>query len=176
MHSEKKRYVLRAELKKPRSFTIVKIQWREKMKASPVILSAAAIIALNLISKGTAAKSLNFYPGQIKGLQFDGATPIITLGLLVQNTSNQNILFRSFAGNIYANGFLVGNVSTYQPTTIPNNSQMDYNLTVRLSPLGIVNELISIIQGNNPRSMVLELQATANIDVVRVPVVIKYSV
>ncbi len=146
------------------------------MKATPLILGVGALIAFNLVQKGSAAKSLNFYPGSVKNLQFDGTTPVVTLGLLVQNTSNQQILFKSFAGNVYANDFLVGNVSTYVPTVIPPNSQIVYNLNVRLSPIGIVNELISIIQGTNPRKIVMELQASANIDVVRVPVNIKYSV
>ncbi len=176
MNIEKNAHFARG-IEKPRTFIpATKIQFREKMRITPILLGAGALVALNLISKGSAAKSLNFYPGSVKSLEFDGVTPVITLGLLVQNTSNQQILFRSFAGNIYANDFLVGNVATYQPTVVPANSQITYNLTVRLSPLGVVNELISIIQGANPRSMVMELQASANIDVVRVPVKIKYSI
>ena len=140
------------------------------------LLAAGALIAYNAFAKAGALTRLNFYPKGVSGLRFDGVTPVVTLSLAIQNTSNQAIVLRSIAGNVYANGTLVGNVSNYVPTRIRENSETFLPLTVRLSLLGITENIIAAIQGNAGFSQRMELDARANLDNYNLPVNVKYTI
>lgn len=140
-----------------------------------IALTAGALLLYSYFRKATAAGRLNFYPANVKDLYFDGATPVITLGLAVQNTSNQSFGLKSLAGNVYANNYLVGNVSSFTPQIIGPNSQAIVTIRVRMSLLGIVNDIIEAIT-NKKFTQVLELESWANIDNQQVPINIKYKV
>lgn len=145
------------------------------VKAQTFAYAAAGLIAYNLFTKGRALATLNFYPANVTGVRFDGLTPVLTLGLAVQNTSGQQMILRSFAGNVFANGYLIGNVSSYIPTTIQANGQSIIYVTARLSILGLVNDIIEAIQTKSFKQS-FDLSAFANVNNFQVPVKIKYSV
>ena len=151
------------------------IPYRNMNVLTSVLLTGGAIIAFNAMQKAQASGTLNFYPASVKNIRFDGITPVVTLGLAIQNPSNQRFTIKSFAGNLYANDILIGNVSSYVNTIVAPNSQTVYDLNIRLSILGIVNDIIEAFQGNGLRQE-LELQAWINVDSFVVPVNIKYSI
>lgn len=132
-------------------------------------------IAYNLIAKGTALGRLNFYPDTIRGIAMDGATPVMTVGLTVQNTSNQKMILRSFAGNLYTNDKLIGNVSSFSPIEINPNTQGVLLINAKMSLLGIVNEIIRAIE-HGIGSYDIELDGFANVDRYQVPVKLKYKI
>lgn len=105
----------------------------------------------------------------------DGITPVITFSLAIQNTSNQTMVVNSLAGNLYANSFLIGNVSSYVPVRVKANGETILQLTVRLSLLGIVQDIIRAFNGNGFQQQ-LEFDARANIDRYQVPIKISYKV
>lgn len=142
---------------------------------STALLVAGGIVLYATLSKANALQTLNFYPAAVKDLKFDGATPVLTIGLAVQNTSNQKIVLRSFAGNLFANSYLIGNIGLFTPTEILPNKQSILWLNVRLSLIGIVQDILNAFNGNGI-SQTLVLSATANIDRWQVPVNIKYKV
>lgn len=139
------------------------------------VLVGGAIIALTAFQKFRSAGSLNFYPGSLKNIYLDGITPVATFGLVIQNPSSQSFTVKSLAGNLTANGFQIGNVSSYLPIEILANSQRTYNLTVRLSILGVVNDIISAFNGNGA-TQTIEFKAWANVDNLSVPITLKYKV
>lgn len=145
------------------------------LNTNTVLTAAAGVILYSTLTKANALQTLNFYPAAVKDLRFDGATPVITIGLAIQNTSNQKMILKSFAGNVSANGYLVGNVSSFIPAVIEPNRQSVLWLTLRLSLIGIVQDIISALQGGGI-SQNLRLSATANIDYWQVPIDIKYKV
>jgi len=146
------------------------------MKPITVIaFSAAGLIAYSLLRKSAALGTLNFFPAGVRDLSFDGVTPVITIGLAAQNTSNQNFTMNSIAGNVFANNYFVGNVSSFEPLTIPANKQTIIPIKIRLSLIGIVNDIIRAFQTNNI-SQVLELESFANVDNLQVPINLKYKV
>lgn len=135
----------------------------------------ALAIAYSLLRKRIAAGTLNFYPVSVTDIHFEGITPIMTVGLRVQNTSNQEFILKSIAGNVYANNYEVGNISAFQPLPIPANSQTTILLSLRLSILGIVNDIIRAWETGNIHED-LEFDAYANVDGDQVPIRVKYSV
>jgi LEA14-like dessication related protein len=139
------------------------------------LLGASAVVAYSLFRKSAALGRLNFYPEVVRDLQFDGITPVITVGLAAQNTSNQNFDVKSLAGNVYSNSYLVGNVSLFQAVTIPANQQVLLLVNMRMSLLGIVDDIINAIQTGNTTQK-LDLEAYANVDDLQIPVNISYKV
>lgn len=139
------------------------------------LLLGGALVAYNAFAKGSALQTLNFYPKSISSIKFDGVTPVMRFGLAIQNTSNQRMVLRSFAGNLYANGLLIANVSSYNLTPVAPNAETVLMITARLSLLGIVQDIIQAFNGNGLKQEI-ELDARANIDRYNIPIKIKYSV
>jgi hypothetical protein len=137
-------------------------------------LAAGAVVAYNAFNKASAAGSLNFYPSGARSLRFDGITPVITIGIAIQNPSNQYYSINSFVGNVSANGYLIGNVSSFGKMVVRPNAQTVYPITVRLSLLGVVNDIVNAIQGSGIQQQ-LDLSATANVNNFLVPVKLKYQ-
>lgn len=142
---------------------------------SKAALVTGAIIALTALNKAAASGTLNFYPANIKSIGFDGITPVATLGLAIQNPSTQSFTINSLVGNLTANGILIGNVSSFTPVTVNASSQQVYYLSVRLSLLGIVNDLIKAFNGGGV-SQTIEFKAYANVNNYTIPLTITYKV
>lgn len=98
----------------------------------------------------------------------------MTLGLVVQNTSNQGFTMHSMAGELYANKYLIGNVSQFEPYQVNANSETVIDIKVRLSLIGIVTDIINAIK-NKTFTHTLQLDSTANIDNLQVPVQLEYK-
>jgi len=125
------------------------------------VLILAGFAGLYLWNLGRAAGNLIYSPGNITGLSLNGFSPVITADLVVQNTSNISFTISSLAGNVTADGTQIGNVSDFIPVVIPPNSQGVLPLTMTLQPLGIVNEIVSIITGGVGKSDLL-IQGSVN--------------
>ena len=141
------------------------------------LLVGAVLIGYNLFAKKTAAGTLNFLPGQLHGIGTDGGAPILRVGVLIQNTSNQTFQLNSLAGNVYANNsgnvYNVGNVSTFVQQTIYPNRQQEIVVDMRLALTGIVSDLInSISQGFGQD---IKFDGYANVDGVQIPVLVNYK-
>lgn len=142
--------------------------------ATTLAFGAGAFILYSLFRKGMAAGNLVFRPYNLKGIRLDGITPVMTLGLAIQNTSNQSFTLQSLAGEVYANKYLIGNVGSFKPQTVHPNSETVIYIDCRLSIIGIVTDIINAIR-NKTFSHTIELESTANIDNLQVPVDLSYK-
>lgn len=143
--------------------------------AETIALAAGGVLLYSLWRKQQGIGTLNFFPDKVRDFHFSGLTPVFTLGLGVQNTSNQSFTVNSIAGNAYSNGYYVGNLSNFSPQIIIKNTQGILLLDVRLALIGIVNDLINAFQSENFQQS-LELKATANVDNLQIPLNIKYKI
>lgn len=139
-----------------------------------VALVLGGVIGLYFFNQARAAGALVLFPGNITGLQFDGATPVVTVTLLVQNPTNTSFVFRSFAASAYSNDTLVGNVSNFTPVAVGPNSEGIMPLTIRLLLITAANDVISIIQTKHVKRT-LKLEGTINANGVPVPVTLNYE-
>ena len=139
---------------------------------NPLLIGAGLLVAWNFLKKGVSSQSLIFLPGQVKGVYFDGITPYITVGIIVQNTSNQNYTIRSLAGNVTANkngsNYNIGNLSTFTPQYIYGNSQRTIWVDLRLSLIGIVSDILNSYQEGI--SQTIKFSGNANVENVQVPI------
>lgn len=99
----------------------------------------------------------------------------MTIGLGVQNTSNQSFTIRSLAGNLYANNYYIGNVSSFTLRTIAPNSQQVIFITARLQLIGIVNDILNAFENRN-FAQTIEIKAMANVDNLQIPININYKI
>jgi len=139
------------------------------------LLIGGAIVEVNAFQKASAAGTLNFYPDSIKNIGFDGITPVATLGIMVQNPTGQRYQVRSLVAKLIANGFEIGNVSSFTPTYIAPNSQSVYLVNVRLSVLGVVTDIINAFNGGGFRHEV-QFKGWANVDNFVIPLNMTYVV
>lgn len=144
-------------------------------KGAIIALSVGGVIAYSLLRKTVGLGNLNFYPAGVKDFKFEGTKPVMTLKIAVQNTSNQTYTLHSLAGNLFANGTLAGNAKLFQDTIIAANAEGILYIRVEMFLLGILNEIIAALQGNTI-SIKLELDATANIDQLQVPINLTYQI
>ena len=118
---------------------------------------------------------MNFFPGGVDSIHFDGATPVITITLIAHNTSNQQMTINSLDGNISANGTYIGNASSFIPQTILPNSQSTVKVDIRLGIFNIVNDIIRAFQFGNFQQ-VITFEGSANVDNIQVPLNMNYTV
>jgi hypothetical protein len=138
------------------------------------ILGLGGLLIYSLFRKGKALGNLIFFPYSIKNIRFQGATPILSLGITVQNTSNQSFTLKSIAGELFANNYLIGNLSQFTPLTINPNSEVVMYVDCRLSLLSIVGDIVNAIK-TGAWSQNLELECMANVDNLQVPINITYK-
>jgi hypothetical protein len=138
-------------------------------------LAAGAILALSAFTKAKAGATLNFVPGAVHSVAFDGITPIIDFDLIVQNPSNQSFSIRGLVGNLTANDYQIGNITSYQQTYIRPMGNSVYRLSARLSLIGVVNDIIRAISGGGI-SQAMKFKAWANVDGFNVPISINYKI
>lgn len=134
-----------------------------------------AVLALTALNKTRAAFALNFYAGGVSGFAFDGVVPVARLGIVVQNPSAQSFSVNSIVGNVSANGFLIGNISSFMPQTIPGYGQKTIYVDCRLSLVGIAADIIAAFNGSGIKQVV-KLEANANVNSLLLPISITYKI
>lgn len=149
------------------------------MESRKLIQTAAliggGIIAYNVLVKGKALGSINFVSGGVHSLAMQGFNPILTVVVVAQNTSSQKFIVRSIAGNVTADGYLIGYVSYFGETEILPNSQKQILVPIVMSPLGIVQDIINAFQMNDS-TQEIQFKGYANVDNFQVPIDNKYKI
>jgi hypothetical protein len=133
------------------------------------------LIGYGLFRKEAAVSSFFYDPVSVNQWGFEGVSPVATAGIKIQNTSNQSFNFYAIAGNVYANNYLIGNISGFTPYTIPKRSQAVVYVKLKFYPLGIVNDIIQAATTNN-FSQEIEIEAMANVDNLQIPIKLKYKI
>lgn len=145
------------------------------MRTGDVLLLFGGAIGLYYLTRGRAANQLNFYPGGIQGMAFQDLQAMAFLDFIVQNTSNADVNLNSIAGNAYANGTLVGNISNFEGSVIRGNSETRVPVVVRFNALGIVSDIIDAFQTGNFRQDIT-INGRANAEGISVPIDLKFQV
>lgn len=143
------------------------------MNGFAAILVLAGAAGLYLWNLKNAAGNLQYYPGKITG--FSLSPLMITVELVVQNTSNITFTINSLAASVTSDGTHIGNVSDFTPVLVPANSQGAVPLTLVLDPLGLVNDIISIITGGSG-SRNIEVKGSVNANGMQQPFTLQYKV
>jgi hypothetical protein len=140
-----------------------------------IIYGGLGIIGLSLFLKARALGNMVFSPGNITSMSFQNGLPVASFTVLAQNTSSSSLTLSSFAGNVFANDILIGNVYNFSPVFIAGNSQTPINVDVQLKALGIVNDLIRAFQYNN-FAQDLTVSGFANVSGLQLPVNLDFKV
>jgi hypothetical protein len=139
------------------------------------LLAAGALIAYRLFATGKTLKSLRFFPKKVYDIKWEDATPVLKFGLGVQNISNESLMLNSLSGNVFCNGIIIGSVTLFSPTKLNASSETILFFTVRLSLLGIVQDLIKAFKGGGWKKNIV-FKAMANVDRWNIPINVSYTV
>lgn len=140
-----------------------------------LLYGGIAAVAFVLFSKARALANLVFSPGTVNNMGFINGTPVADFTILVQNTSSAGLTVNSFAGNVFSNNTLVGNVFNFSPVDIPPNSQVPVNVSIQFKALGIVNDIIRSFQYNN-FGQVVSIDGFANVSGLQLPIHLQFAV
>lgn len=132
-------------------------------------LAALAIMGYTVWKKARSLGNVVFLPGSVVGLSMSGASPVIQVALIAQNTSNDNLLIQSLAGNVMTDKTLIGNIASFSTQSIPANSQTQILVNITLYDLGIINTIISVMQNKNAVQDIT-VNGYANIGFAQVPI------
>ena len=149
----------------------------QKVGSASGAIAAGAIFVLlySLTRKAVAGGNLMYYQDGLHALNFDGATPVLTLRLRVQNTSNQSFTLYSLSADVNCNNTLIGNASFFTPQIIPANGQVILLINVRLFMITLVQDLINAFQQRNFK-FTLNLKGTSNVDNIQYPLDLTYNI
>lgn len=139
------------------------------------LLIGGLLVGIYFYKQKQAAGNLIFFPGNITGMAFEGSTPVADLTLQIQNTSNVDIDINSLAGNVFANGIRVGNISNFSPVRVGKNSQALLPIKVQFDLLGSVNEIILSFQTGH-FNQELTVEGFVNAGSVQVPIHLTFKV
>ena len=140
-----------------------------------IALGFGGLLVFALFSKIRAIANLVFLPGNISNIGFYGANPTMTFTVFAQNTAGTAVTVNSFAGNIYCNGTLIGNISSFNQITLPANSQTPVPLNAQLMGISVVSDLISAYSSGSTAQNV-EIKGYANGVGFQVPIDLSFSV
>lgn len=141
------------------------------------LLLIAGVAGLYFWTQKNAAEHLVYIPGRILNLSLNSGSPVVTAELVIQNTSNVDFTINSIAGNVTSNDTIIGNISDFVPVVVPANAQGSLPLNLTLIPIGIVNQIISILSGNSgPTQIPLDIAGSANVNGIQVPFELNYKI
>ena len=145
------------------------------MNKSTVLLGIAAVAAWFLYTQKKAIGMLS-YSIQSVGLNFDGLTPILRLNILVQNVSQEAFVINAFVGNLVSNGDTIGTMSLFGQYAVPAASQSILPIDVRLSLIGVVSDIVNVIQKGSGIAQNVSLTGYVNASGVVAPVNLTYKI
>jgi hypothetical protein len=140
-----------------------------------IFTGAALFVAYSLFRKSQAAGDLFYFPDKVYSFKFDGLTPVMVIGLRVQNTSNQRFNIYSFAANVTSNGYIVGNAYSFTPQSVAANSESIVLVTLRMFTISLVNDLINAFETKN-FTQTITVKGQMNVDNLQVPVTLDYKI
>lgn len=131
------------------------------MKVSTLLLPVAGLIALGFYAQKKAAGFLSYFIKSVS-ISWDGIIPVLKVNIDIKNPSNEQFTIRSISGTVAANGNAVGDFSSFQVVPINPNTQTTIPVFVRLAPLAVVSDLITLVLRGSGNSITLSLKGVVN--------------
>jgi LEA14-like dessication related protein len=144
------------------------------METTVLLIGGAAFLLWFLGSGATVVSNLKFIEN---GMTFDVSNPlriVINLSVIVQNPTSGSVTLQSLAGYFFINGSQSGNVSDFIPSVIQANSQTQLNLILSVNDIALVGVIMNYINSGSS-SVVVNVQATANVSGVAIPVNLSFT-
>lgn len=140
-----------------------------------LLLFGAAAVALIWFTKASAAKNLKFFIASVSA-EMHGATPVIVLQVMIQNPTNESYTVSALVGNLSSStGYLIGNVSGFQPVPVAARSQQLYPVNVRVNLIGTALDIFNLISNGNGLTQVVSFDGAINVSGVVVPIELDYK-
>lgn len=147
----------------------------KKISKPALVLIALAALGLFAFSKKHAIDVLNYYIPSITA-HLDGATPVLRLLIAIQNPGNDTFSVTAIVGNIFIDGKLIGNVSSYARAIVPGPGEVRYPLDLRISLAGVALDVYNFFSAGIGGSHELKFSGYLNGNGLVLPVDLSYKV
>lgn len=134
---------------------------RFRFKPVHLLAGVAGLLALGAFATKTASGFLNYFIRSVQ-VAWDGNQPLLRALVAIQNPTNQKFTIRSIVGTLYINGQKAGNVSMFQTIVINPNTQNELPVIIRLDPVAVVSNLLTLVENNSGNPQVIKLDAVVN--------------
>lgn len=137
-----------------------------KNKALIPIIIIAGIAALYFIGKSRLMKLKVLF----RGFKVTGKiwAPKFNIKFGLQNPTSETANLESIVGEVYANGKVIANVSTFQPLTIKANNETPLNLIAEPVGISIAKTVIEFIKTKNKLN--IDFKGSATVDNIVYPI------
>lgn len=146
------------------------------MQTGKILLIGAGIVIAAAAAFTHRAVSLLNYVLKSVSFRWEGAAPVLRFVVAVQNVSNETFQVKSVVGKLLANGYLVGNVSSFSPVTIGPASQSNLEIEVRMNLVGVVSDIVNTIEQGSGPGHELVFQGAVNASGIVQPLELKYKI
>jgi hypothetical protein len=135
------------------------------MKTSTIVLLALGGFALYEFTKiKNAANTVQIV---FQGIQPQGVLDY-NLQFLVQNVSNTSAQLNALAGTVSINNNVVGNLSNFQPVTVPATAQQEVNVDFKPNLIGLTSEALQLL-GSSGQTLTFAVNGTMNVNGLLLP-------
>lgn len=145
------------------------------MKLLPTLaLIVAGVYVFSKLTTAGVASRLNLIISGMN-LQLQGIVPVVNLQVTAQNVTNEALQFNAITANALLNGTPIGNVTGFTPVAIPAVSQATIPLQIMVNAPALTADVVNILSGGAGVSANIELQGTANISGLLLPIDVTYK-
>jgi len=147
---------------------------------STIGLALAGFYLLSKLSFAGNASRLNYTVSGMS-LGMNGLNLVVSINLVVQNPTNQIFNVAAIVANVGlisgtpSQEQLLGNVAGFMPVTIPATSQANVPLTVTISGLSLISDIVNIFNGSAGVTAQLHITGTVNANSTLLPIDVKYQ-
>lgn len=124
-----------------------------------VLLGLAGLVLYEFQQLGTAVATVQFV---FNGVQPKGLLKY-TIQILVQNVSNATCQVNAMTGVVSINDNPVGNISDFQPVTVPGRGQQIVNIDLTVSVVELPSAVIDLLN-NSGGNLAFNVTGNANVN------------
>jgi hypothetical protein len=151
----------------------------EQLKVIPTLLIVGgAALLLTKAAKAGVATRLNMFIGKID-IACSGflcTAPIVTLNLIVQNPTEDQLTIRSLAAKFFVNAQYVGDIFFFNNLPLVPMAETPFPVEARISAASVLSQVVSIIKGEQGIAAEMRMTGTCNVEGVNVPVDLQYKI
>ena len=137
-------------------------------------LGVAGLYILSKLSFAGNASRLNYTISGM-GLSMSGINPVMSINLVVQNPTTEVFNVTAIVANAALNGEPLGNVAGFTPVSIAATSQANVPLTITISGLSLISDVVNILNGTAGVSALLHITGTVNANGTLLPIDVQYQ-
>lgn len=138
------------------------------------IIGLGAFVLYKIFSKASVAQGLEFKIGRV-GYSFANNGFLLTFFIVVKNARKDQLMIDSIDAKVIFDNEQIGRIDNDLKILIPSQGEVTLPIAVNLFFLPVVNKITELITGKISGASIFEINGFANVEGLRFPVELKYT-